>query len=140
MLELHPWLMGIVLLIFFFLLYQLNERLYGPLLRFMDEREKTIARDLAEAKQLSSGSEGLLAQAQAKLEEARSEAARIRQSAVQEVKEANAAALSAKQQDLEEEYQRFKEKLVEERESLKSAVLSQMPLVKESLKAKFSQL
>jgi F-type H+-transporting ATPase subunit b len=132
--------MGIVLLIFFFLLYQLNDRLYGPLIRFMDERETTITRDLAQAKELSSGSEELLARAEARLDEARSEAARMRQSAIQEVKEQNAAALSAKQQALEEEYQRFRERLVEERESIKSAVLSQLPLIKESLKAKFSQL
>jgi F-type H+-transporting ATPase subunit b len=140
MLEIHPWLMGIVLLIFFFLLYQLNDRLYGPLIRFMDEREATIARDLAQAKELSSGSEELLAQAQAKLETARSEAVKLRQSAIQVVKEENAAALSAKQQALEEEYKRFKEKLAQERESLKSTILSQMPLIKESLKAKFSQI
>ena len=134
MLELHPFLMGIVLLIFFFLIYQLNDRLYGPLLRFMD------ARDLEAAKNLSSGSEELLAQAQAKLEEARSEAARIRQTAVQAVKEENAAALAAKQETLEEEYRRFTERLAEERKSLKSTVLSQLPLIKESLKAKFSQI
>ena len=140
MLELHPFLMGIVLLIFFFLIYQLNERLYTPLLRFMDDRDETIARDLEAAKSLSSGSEELLSQAQAKLEEARSEAARIRQAAIAAVKEENAKALTAKQRELEEEYQRFSEHLSEERESLKSAVLSQLPLIKESLKAKFSQI
>ena len=140
MLELHPFLMGIVLLIFFFLIYQLNDRLYGPLLRFMDDREQTIARDLEAAKNLSSGSEALLAQAQAKLDEARSEAARIRHEAIEAAKAENAAALAAKQSTLEEEYRRFSEKLAEERESLKSTVLSQLPLIKESLKAKFSQI
>ncbi len=140
MLEIHPWLMVVVLLIFFFLLYQLNDRLYEPLLRFMDERDKTIARDLAEAKQLSSGSEELLRKAQAILDEARSEAAQIRQSAVEKVKEENAAAFSAKQRELDEQYQRFQEELSAKRESLKAVILSQMPLIKESLKAKFSKL
>ena len=140
MLELHPFLMGIVLLIFFFLIYQLNNRLYGPLLRFMDDREETIARDLEAAKNLGSGSKELLTQARAKLEEARSEAARIRHEAIEAAKEENAEVLSAKQRTLEEEYRRFSERLAEERESLKSTVLSQLPLIKESLKAKFSQI
>ena len=140
MLELHPFLMGIVLLIFFFLIYQLNDRLYKPLLRFMDDRDQTIARDLEAAKNLSSGSEELLTQAQAKLEGARSEAARIRQAAIEAVKAENETALTAKQQSLEEEYRRFTERLSEERKNLRSAVLSQLPLIKESLKAKFSQI
>ncbi|WP_292654437.1 F0F1 ATP synthase subunit B' [Nitratifractor sp.] len=140
MLELHPFLMGIVLLIFFFLIYQLNDRLYKPLLRFMDDRDQTIARDLEAAKNLSSGSEELLTQAQAKLESARSEAARIRQAAIEAVKAENETALTAKQQSLEEEYRRFTERLSEERKNLRSAVLSQLPLIKESLKAKFSQI
>ncbi len=140
MLELHPFLMGIVLLIFFFLIYQLNSRLYEPLLRFMDQRDRTIAHDLKEAKSLSSGSEELLAQAQKKLEEARSEAARIRQNAIETAKEANSVALAKKQVALEEEYESFKAELIKDRETLKTTVLSQLPLFKESLKAKFSQI
>jgi F-type H+-transporting ATPase subunit b len=132
--------MVIVLLIFFFLIYQLNNKLYQPLIRFMDNRERTIAKDLEAARNLSSDSDELLAQAQANLERARSEAARMRQEAIEAVKEENARAVEAKQASLEAAYQQFQARLEEERESLKSTVLSQMPLIKESLKAKFSQI
>jgi F-type H+-transporting ATPase subunit b len=140
MLDLIPSLMVFVLLIFFFLIYQLNNKLYEPLIRFMDDREETIAKDLAAARNLSSDSDELQAKARANLEAARSEAARIRQEAIEKVKAANAEALEAKQKSLEAEYQQFRLRLEEERESLKSSVLSQLPLIKESLKAKFSQI
>jgi len=140
MLDLYPSLMVIVLLIFFFLIFQLNSKLYEPLIRFMDNRERTIAKDLEAARNLSSDSDELLAKARANLEAARSEAARMRQNAIETVKAANAEALEAKQKSLEAEYQTFRVQLEEERETLKSSVLSQLPLIKESLKAKFSQI
>lgn len=140
MLELHPFLMVIVLLIFFFLIYQLNSKLYEPLVNFMDQRDRTIAHDLEEAKSLSSGSEELLAKAQKKLEEAKNEATQIRQSAIETAKESNSISLAKKQASLESEYESFMTNLSQEREALKSAVLSQLPLIKESLKAKFSQI
>jgi F-type H+-transporting ATPase subunit b len=132
--------MVIVLLIFFFLIYQLNTKLYRPLIRFMDNREETIAKDLEAARNLSSDSDELRAKAQANLDAARSEAARMRQEAIEKVKTANAEAAERKQRELEEKYQQFRVQLEEERESLKSTVLSQLPLIKESLKAKFSQI
>jgi len=140
MLDLYPSLMVIVLLIFFALIYQLNNKLYEPLIRFMDNRERTIAKDLEAARNLSSDSDELLMKARGNLEEARSEAARMRQEAIERVKQANAEALEAKQKSLESEYAAFRTQLDEERESLKSSVLSQLPLIKESLKAKFSQI
>ncbi len=140
MLDLYPSLMVFVLLIFFFLIFQLNNKLYEPLIRFMDNRERTIAKDLEAARNLSSDSDELLAKARENLDAARSEAARMRQEAIERIKEENARAVEARQASLEEEYQQFQARLAEEREQLKSAVLSQMPLIKESLKAKFSQL
>jgi F-type H+-transporting ATPase subunit b len=140
MLDLYPSLMVFVLLIFFFLIFQLNNKLYEPLIRFMDNRERTIAKDLEAARNLSSDSDELQAKARENLDAARSEAARMRQEAIERIKEENARAVEAKQASLEEEYQQFQARLAVEREQLKSAVLSQMPLIKESLKAKFSQL
>jgi F-type H+-transporting ATPase subunit b len=64
----------------------------------------------------------------------------MRQEAIGRIKEENAQAVAAKQKSLEAEYQQFRAHLAEERESLKSTVLSQLPLIKESLKAKFSQI
>jgi F-type H+-transporting ATPase subunit b len=140
MLDLYPSLMGIVLLIFFFLLYQLNQKLYRPLIRFMDDRDQTIAKDLKAAKNLSSDSGDLQSRARENLERARNEAARMRQRAIESVRNENQKALEEKQRELEEEYLRFTTRLEKEREDLKTKILSQLPLIKESLKAKFSQI
>ncbi len=140
MLDLHLSLMIVVLVIFFILLVQLNNRLYQPLLRFMDRRRDTIARDLKEANALSSDTEELLAEAKANIEEAKTKAAKMRAEAIEDAKSKNLAALEAKQEELSREYEEFLSKLEEEKEALKSSILSQLPLIKSSLKAKFSQI
>ena len=140
MLDIHVSLMVVALVIFFFLIYQLNERLFVPLLRFMDSRDRTIAKDLKAAQNLSSDSDELLAKARENLDQARSEASRIRQKAIEGVKEENQRAYEEKLKALDAKYAEFQEKLEEDREALKSTVLSQLPLIKEGLKAKFSQL
>ncbi|WP_456432216.1 F0F1 ATP synthase subunit B family protein [Nitratifractor sp.] len=140
MLELSPGLMIVVLLIFFFLLYQLNDRLYKPLIRFMDERDRTIAADLEAAKNLSSDSDDLLKKAQENLDAARAEAARLRQEAIDAAKAETEKALTEKTAELEKEYEAFKARLGEEEKALSAAVLSEIPLIKEALKAKFTQL
>jgi F-type H+-transporting ATPase subunit b len=132
--------MIVVLAIFFFLLVQLNKRLYVPLLRFMDRRDETIARDLKDAGNLSSDSEELFAEAQANLSEAKAKAAQMRQDAIEKCKEENLAAYEKRQAELVAEYERFMSRLDEEREALRGSVLSQLPLIKESLKAKFSKI
>jgi F-type H+-transporting ATPase subunit b len=51
-----------------------------------------------------------------------------------------ASKVETKQSELDKEYGSFIEKLASDKESLKNSLLSQMPLFKESLKAKFSKL
>ena len=140
MLDLHLGLMIFVLVVFLFLIYQLNDRLFVPLLKFMDERKKRISHDLKSAQNLSTDSDELLAKAAETVDKARSNAAKMRQEAIEAVKAENAKALEIKTRELEAEYEKFKEKLSEEEEALKTAVLSQLPLIKESIKAKFSQI
>jgi len=140
MLDLHLSLMLVVLVIFFILLVQLNNRLYGPLLRFMERREETIARDLKEAGKLSGNSEELLAKANATIEEAKAKAASMRQNAIEESKNENLSAYEAKQKELNKKYEEFLAKLDEEREALKGSILSNLPIIKQSLKAKFSKI
>ncbi|WP_457605659.1 F0F1 ATP synthase subunit B family protein [Nitratifractor sp.] len=140
MLDLYPSLMLVVLLIFFFLIYQLNQKLFKPLLQFMDQRDSTIAKDLKAAKSLSSDSDELLAKAEENLNRARSEAAQLRQEAIEKIKEENRISQEKRLNELEGEYAEFRKRLEEEREALKSVVLSQLPLIKEGLKAKFSQI
>jgi len=140
MLDIHLPLMLFVLALFLFLLVVLNKMLVQPLVKFMDDRDNSIAKDLKAAKGLSGNSDELNAKADENISNAKNEAAVIRQKAVDDEKTLSASKVETRQSELDQEYGNFVEKLTKEKESLKNALLSQMPLFKESLKAKFSKL
>ncbi len=140
MLELIPSLMLVVLLVFLGLLFYLNKSLYSPLLNFMDQRDRTIRKDLEEAGNLATGASKLEEEANALLDAAKKEAIAIRQAALDEANAKAQEKIQAKEAELEKAYEEFKKALEQEKEEVKAALLSQMPLLKESLKAKFSQL
>jgi len=140
MLDIYPSLMVIMLVIFFILLYQLNKKLYQPLLKFMDDRDAAIAKDMTAARQMGGDSGALQEKAEANLNEAKTTAAKLRQDTIEKSKQRTADAIAKKQEELEKKHEGFSEKLQKEKEALQTALLSQIPLVKESLKAKFSQL
>jgi len=140
MLDINLSLMAVMLAVFFIMLYQLNNKLYKPLLKFMDDRDAAIAKDMDAARNMSGNTDALQAKAQANLDEAKMRAAKLRQEVVEEGKSRTSEALAQKQAELEAEKARYAAKLEEEKVTLQNALLSQIPLVKESLKAKFSQL
>ncbi len=140
MLDIHLPLMLFVLVLFLTLLVVLNRMLFQPLLKFMDDRDRSIAKDLEAAKGLSGNSDELNAKAEENISRAKAEAAAIRQKAIEEEKALAASKVETKQSELDKAYAEFVEKLGQEKENLKNELLSQMPLFKESLKAKFSKL
>jgi len=140
MLDIHLPLMLFVLALFLTLLVLLNNMLFQPLLKFMDDRDKSIAKDLKAAKSLSANTDELNAKAEENISNAKNEAATIRQNAIDAEKALAAENVESKQSELEKEYTKFAGQLDAEKESLKKALLSHMPLFKESLKAKFSKL
>ncbi|MDM5271098.1 FoF1 ATP synthase subunit B' [Sulfurovum sp. zt1-1] len=140
MLDLHLPLMLFVLVLFITLIVLLNNMLFQPLIKFMDDRDNSIAKDLEAAKGLSGNTDELNAKADDILSNAKAEAAAIRQKAIDDEKALAASKVETKQSELEQEYASFVEKLASNREELKNSLLSQMPLFKESLKAKFSKL
>lgn len=140
MLDIHLPLMLFVLALFLFLLVVLNNMLFKPLVKFMDDRDNSIAKDLEAAKGLSGNTDELNAKADENLSNAKNEAAAIRQKAIDDEKTLAASKVETKQSGLDKEYGSFVEKLASDKESLKNSLLSQMPLFKESLKAKFSKL
>ncbi len=140
MLDLHKELMFFVLILFLILLALLNSMLFRPLLKFMDDRDASIAKDLEAAKGLGSNSDELNAKADAIVNEAKSKAAEIRQKAIDEEKRLAASKVETKLSELNQNYKTFLEELESEKQTLKNALLSQVPLFKESLKAKFSKL
>ena len=140
MLDIYPLLMAVTLVIFFVMLYQLNNKLYKPLLKFMDDRDAAIAKDMEAARNMSGNTDELQAKAKANLDAAKAAAAKLRQDVVEQEKSATAEAIAQKQAELEKRQEGFAAKLEEEKVALQNALLSQIPLVKEGLKAKFSQL
>ena len=140
MLDIHLPLMLFVLALFLTLLVLLNTMLFQPLLKFMDDRDASIAKDLTAAKSLSGDSDELNAKADENISNAKNEAAAIRQNAIDAEKTLSAQKVESKQGELDKKYTQFAEKLNSEKENLKKDLLSQMPLFKESLKAKFSKL
>jgi F-type H+-transporting ATPase subunit b len=140
MLDLHLPLMLFVLVLFLTLLVLLNNMLFKPLVKFMDDRDASIAKDLEAAKGFSGNTDELNAKADDIISEAKNEAATIRQKAIDDEKTLAASKVETKQSEINKEYEGFVEKLASEKENLKNELLSQMPLFKESLKAKFSKL
>jgi len=140
MLDIHQPLMLFVLVVFLLLIYLLNKIAYKPLVEFMDRRDSSIAKDLEASKNLSSNSDELYMKSNEVINEAKSEAATIRQKAIDEAKNIAHSKLEAKQNELESSYNKFLDELGKEQRELKNSILSQLPLFKESLKAKFSKL
>ncbi len=140
MLDIHQSLMLFVLVVFLLLIYLLNKIAYKPLVEFMDRRDSSIAKDLEASKNLSSNSDELYMKSNEVISEAKSEAAIIRQKAIDEAKNIAQSKLEAKQNELESSYNKFLDELGKEQRELKNSILSQLPLFKESLKAKFSKL
>ena len=140
MLDISVSLMLIVAVVFLVLLILLNSWLYQPLMAFMDERDKSIRKDLENVNANSSEIEELRAKAEEVIAEAKNEAAALRAKTIEESKLLAMNKIEAKKEELEESYKEFLNSLKREEEELKSELLSQMPLFKESLKAKFSQI
>ncbi len=140
MLDISPLMMGTVFILFLISLFLLNKWLFKPLVTFMDNRESSIKNDLENVNSNAHEVEELKKEAQAIIYEAKKEANKIKERASQEAKAQSDAKLSAKKSELEKMLSEFMSNLEEEKVNLKNSLLSQMPLFKESLKAKLSQL
>ena len=140
MLELVPSLMLIVLLLFIGLIVYLNSALYQPLINFMDQRDLTIAKDREESQKLTSSADELKREAEEILSSAKQEANQLKHEAKSKVEAEAETMIKAKEAELEKAYASFVQELEKEREEIKNGILSQIPLIKEALKAKFSQL
>jgi F-type H+-transporting ATPase subunit b len=140
MLDLNPGLMLFVLVIFFSLLFLLNQMLYKPLLKFMDDRDNSIAGDLKNAKEMAGSSDELNAKADAIIADAKAEANAVREKAVNSAKALAESKIESKNQELDKKYQAFEDELSKERAELEKSLVSSLPLFKESIKSKMSNL
>jgi F-type H+-transporting ATPase subunit b len=140
MLDLNPGLMLFVLVVFFSLLFLLNTMLFQPLLKFMDDRNASIAADLQNAEEMSGNSDELNAKADIFLAEAKAEANTIREKATNEAKALADGKIESKVKELDGEYQSFLAELSADQEELKKSLTSELPLFKEKLQTKLGNL
>ena len=140
MLDIDGGLLVASAVIFLIVLVILNKWLYKPLVKFMDDRDESIKKDLENVTKNSGDVDELYKQADDLVSKARAEAHAIREKAISEAKKLAGTKISVKKEELERSYNEFLTSLEEEKIGLKNSLLSQVPLFKESLKAKFSQL
>ncbi len=140
MLDLNPGLMLFVLVVFFSLLFLLNTMLFQPLLKFMDDRNNTIAEDLQNAEEMSGNSDELNTKADTLLGDAKAEANVIREKATSEAKALAASKIESKVKEIADKHQSFLAELAADQEALKNSLASELPLIKESLQTKLSGL
>ncbi len=140
MLDLNPGLMLFVLVVFFSLLFLLNTMLFQPLLKFMDDRDATIAKDLKNAEEMADNSSGLNAKANEILATAKAEANAIKEKAISEAKALAESKIESKLKELEVSNATFLAELEAEQEKLKSALTAELPTFKETLHSKLSSL
>ena len=125
---------------FIILLVLLNAVLCKPLLEFMAKREESIKRDLDNASKNTQEVASFHKEAESIISKAKAEAVEMKTKALDEIKSEISAQIEAKKSELDTKYASFLEGLSEERVSLKNQLLSQMPLFKDGLKIKLSQL
>ncbi|MRI83621.1 MAG: F0F1 ATP synthase subunit B' [Nitratiruptor sp.] len=140
MLDISLGLIVLTAVVFFILVFLLNQWLYKPLLGFMQERQETIQRDLENANANESGARELLEEAEQIVQEAKHKANAKKQEAITRAKEEAAAMIQQKREELERRYQEFLQELAKEEEEIRSNLISQIPLFKEAIKAKLNKL
>ncbi len=140
MLDINPLLLGITIVVFLILIAVLNSMLFKPLFNYMEERDASIKNDQDKVGNNDSEIAELTAEAQNIVNEAKLEAAAIREKVIAEAKELAESKIEAKRAELAKDKAEFEKSLAETREELKNTLLSQVPLYKEAVKAKFSQI
>ncbi|KIM10234.1 MAG: hypothetical protein KU37_11295 [Sulfuricurvum sp. PC08-66] len=140
MLEINPNLLGLTIVLFLVMIVLLNSWLYRPMLSFMQTRDENLKKDLARAGSNDSEIMALHKKAEEVVHEAKAEAAALRKKVIEDAKMLAQSKIDAKRVELDAAYKVFTTQLASEKESLKNNLLSQMPLYREALKAKFSKL
>ena len=140
MLDINPLLLGLTLVVFLVLIALLNSWLYNPLLGYMKKRDDDIKKDLNEVGNNDDEIATLHKQADKIISDAKAEAMALRDKVVNEAKELSESKIEAKKAELAEKFAAFNDSLKSEKENLNNALLSEVPLFKEAIKAKFSQI
>jgi F-type H+-transporting ATPase subunit b len=136
MIDLDLSLILTVAVLFLLLLSIVNKSLLKPLVKHIDDRNESVKNGLAKASENTQEIAKLKEEAIQIINIAKKEASNSRSEKLGAAKDKLAKQIEAKKADIEAELNEFYSKLSSEQEALKSTLLGQAPLFKESLKAK----
>jgi len=140
MLDIIPELLLVTGVVFLVLMLLLNKTLYKPLLEFMDNRDKSIARDLEGAGKNSNDVLAYKEEAKKIILDAKFKASKMRESALLDAKETASKKIEEKKTQIGEEYKKFSKILSDQKDELKIALLAKMPVLTDSIATKLSKI
>jgi F-type H+-transporting ATPase subunit b len=140
MLDINPILLLVTFVVFVSLIAVLNSWLYNPLFSFMDRRDADLKRDLDTLGSNDDEINTLHEKASSIMATAKLEAAALREKVIADAKELAESKLDAKRAELASEYLEFEQSLTNTKNELTSDLMSQVPVFKEAVKAKFNQI
>ena len=140
MLDINPILLLATFVVFVSLIAVLNSWLYNPLISFMKKRDDDIKKDLEKVGNNDEEINELNKKAETIIMNAKLEAAALREKVIADAKELVDSKLEAKRAELAQEYLEFEKSLSKAKEELTTDLLKQVPVFKEAVSAKFSQI
>ncbi|PSM51603.1 ATP synthase, F0 complex, b' subunit [Campylobacter blaseri] len=140
MIEINFFALFLTIVVFLVLVWYLNNRLYKPLLSFMDARDEAIARDQALIEKNLKDATSEEQEVREIHSKAREEANAIKNEAINEFKEEAAQKIKAKRDELELEFVQYEKELEEEKEILKNNLQKKLPEFRSSIKANLARI
>jgi len=140
MLDINPILLLVTFVVFVSLIAVLNSWLYNPLFSFMSKRDEDIKKDHDKSGSNDDEINTLNEKANSIIMTAKLEASALREKVITDAKELAESKLEAKRAELASEYLEFEQSLSKAKDELTSDLMSQVPVFKEAVKAKFSQI
>jgi F-type H+-transporting ATPase subunit b len=140
MLDINPILLLVTFVVFVSLIAVLNSWLYNPLFAYMKKRDADIKKNLDQVNSTDDEISELHAKADTIIMNAKLEAAALREKVIADAKELADSKLEAKRAELATEYLDFEKSLAKSKDELTTDLMSQVPVFKEAVKAKFSQI
>ena len=140
MLDINPILLLATFVVFLSLIAVLNSWLYRPLFSYMDKRNEDIKKDLSKIGSNDDEIQALHSKATSIINKAKLDAAALREKVVADAKELAESKLEARRAELASEYAEFEKSLAKSRDELTTDLMSQVPVFKTAIEAKFSQI
>ncbi|MBA3025658.1 MAG: F0F1 ATP synthase subunit B' [Sulfurimonas sp.] len=140
MLDINPILLLATFVVFLSLIAVLNSWLYNPLFAYMNKRDDDIKKDLEKVGSNDNEINELNSKAKSIVMNAKLEASALREKVIADAKELAESKLETRRAELAKEYLEFEQTLAKSKEELTSDLMSQVPLFKEAVKAKFNQI